>query len=83
MADKCEIQLGFAIGIAEPVSIAIETFGTNHVEEAEIEKYVKENFNFKLQNIIDELELKTPIFKNTACFGHFGRKEFPWERIKK
>lgn len=82
LAEKCEIQLGFAIGMAEPVSIAIDTFGTNYVDESEIERYVKENFNFKLQNIIDELELKTPIFKNTACFGHFGRTEFPWERIK-
>lgn len=81
-ADKCEIQLGFAIGMAEPVSIAIDTFGTNHVPETEIEKYVKDNFNFRLQNIIDELELKTPIFKKSACFGHFGRNEFPWERIK-
>jgi S-adenosylmethionine synthetase len=48
----------------------------------EIESYVKNNFNFTIQNIIDELELKTPIFKKTASFGHFGRNEFPWERIK-
>ena len=82
LADRCEIQLGFAIGMAEPVSIAIETFGTNHVDEQKIEEYVKTNFNFKIQNIIDELELKTPIFKKTASFGHFGRSEFPWERIK-
>lgn len=81
-ADKCEIQLAFAIGLAEPVSIAIETFGTNKVDEAEIEAYVMQNFNFTIQNIIDELELKTPIFKKTASFGHFGRNEFPWEKIK-
>ncbi len=81
-ADRCEIQLGFAIGLAEPVSIAIDTFGTNYVSENEIYDYVTSNFNFKLQNIIDELKLNEPVFKKTACFGHFGRNEFAWEQIK-
>lgn len=81
-ADRCEIQLGFAIGLAEPVSIAIDTFGTNYVSENEIYDYVMSNFNFKLQNIIDELKLNEPVFKRTACFGHFGRSEFAWEQIK-
>lgn len=82
-ADECEIQVGYAIGLAEPVSINIECFGTNKKELEEIEKYVQENFSFRPNNIIDELGLLNPIFKPTACFGHFGRNEFPWEQIKK
>ena len=82
-ADRCEIQVSYAIGMAEPVSLAIDTFGTNHVSEEEILSYVNNNFSFRLQNIIDELDLLRPIYKNTASFGHFGREEFPWEKIKK
>lgn len=82
LADKCEIQVSFAIGKPEPVSINIATFGTNKVPKREIEKYIKENFSFRLQNIIDELDLLRPIYKQTASFGHFGRDEFPWEKIK-
>lgn len=81
-AERCEIQASFAIGVAEPVSVAVETFGTNYVPEKQIEEYVKENFSFRLQNIIDELDLLKPIYKNTASFGHFGREEFSWEKIK-
>ena len=81
-ADKCEIQASYAIGLAEPVSLYIETFGTNKVEDSKINEYVKNNFSFRLQNIIDELDLLKPIYKQTACFGHFGRNEFPWEKIK-
>ena len=82
LADKCEIQAGFAIGLAEPVSLYIETFGTNKVSMEEIEKYVEENFSFRLSNIVSELDLLRPIYKQTACFGHFGREEFSWEKIK-
>lgn len=82
-ADECEIQVGYAIGLAEPVSINIECFGTNKKELEVIEKYVQENFSFRPNNIINELGLLNPIFKPTACFGHFGRNEFPWEQIKK
>ncbi len=81
-ADKCEIQFGFAIGVAKPVSMYIETFGTNHVPMSEICNYIKENFNFTLDNIINELDLLRPIYQETACYGHFGREEFPWEKIK-
>ncbi len=81
-ADRCEIQLGFAIGIAEPISMYVDTFNTNKVPESEILDYIKNNFNFNLNNIISELNLLRPIYKNTACFGHFGRSEFPWEEIK-
>ena len=82
LADRCEIQASYAIGIAEPVSLYVETFGTNKVSEEEIQNFVKSNFSFRLQNIIDELDLLKPIYKPTACFGHFGREEFPWEKIK-
>lgn len=81
LADKCEIQAGFAIGLAEPVSLCIDTFGTNKVSQEEIEKFVKDNFSFRLSNIVEELDLLRPIYKQTACYGHFGREEFPWEKI--
>ncbi|MBP3431948.1 MAG: methionine adenosyltransferase [Clostridia bacterium] len=82
LADRCEIQLGFSIGLSKPVSINIDCFGTNKKPIEEIYAYVKENFNFKLDNIIVELDLLKPIFKQTACYGHFGWEEFSWERIK-
>ncbi len=82
LADKCEIQAGYAIGIAEPVSLYVDAFGTNKVPMEEILDYVNKNFSFRLSNIIKELDLLRPIYKQTACFGHFGRNEFPWEKIK-
>lgn len=82
LADKCEIQASYAIGLAEPISLYIETFGTNKVPVSEIADYVKKNFSFRLSNIISELDLLRPIYKQTACYGHFGRNEFPWEQIK-
>lgn len=81
-ADKCEIQVAYGIGLSEPVSIYIDCFGTNKKPLAEIEKYVKDNFDFSPDNIIKELDLLKPIYKQTACFGHFGRTEFAWEKIK-
>ncbi len=82
-ADKCEIQVSYAIGMEDPVSMYVECFGTNKKPMKEIDKYVSENFDFSPDNIIKELGLLKPIYKQTACFGHFGRKEFPWEKIKK
>ena len=82
LCEECEIQLGFAIGLPKPISINIETFGTNKVPMGKIEEYVLSNFDLSIENMIDELGLKKPIFKDTAAFGHFGRKEFPWEKIK-
>ena len=82
LADKCEIQAGFAIGMAEPVSLAINCFGTNKVDEESILEFVNKNFSFRLQNIIDELNLLRVNYKKTACYGHFGNDEFPWEQIK-
>ena len=81
LAEECEIQLSFAIGMPEPISINIECFGTNKVDMEEIKNYIQKNFDFRLKNIIEELDLLKPIYKKTACYGHFGR-DFSWERIK-
>ena len=81
-ADRCEMQVSYAIGYADPISISIECFGTNKTSIQEIENYVDKNFNFRLGNIIEELNLLQPIYKQTACFGHFGWDTYPWERIK-
>ncbi|MBQ8451199.1 MAG: methionine adenosyltransferase [Clostridia bacterium] len=83
LADKCEIEVGYAIGLADPISMFIDTFGTNKVSEEEIYNFVNKNFNFNINNIIAELDLLKPIYKKTACFGHFGREGFAWETIKK
>lgn len=82
LADECEVQLGFAIGKERPVSINIDCFGTNKVSLDVIEKFVNDNFDFSIDNMICELELKKPVFQKTACYGHFGRGEFTWEKIK-
>ena len=82
LADKCEIQVAYAIGLPAPVSCNIDTFGTERVSLDDIYKFVHENFDFSLSNIISELDLNRPIYQKTACFGHFGRPDFPWEKIK-
>ena len=69
--------------MAEPISLYIETFGTEKVSLKEIYDYVKKNFNFKPGNMINELDLLKPIYKQTASFGHFGWSDYPWEKIKK
>ncbi|MBU1201719.1 MAG: methionine adenosyltransferase [Nanoarchaeota archaeon] len=85
LADKCEVQLAYAIGVAKPVSILIHTFGTNRIPENEIGKLVVKHFPLKPADIIKELDLKRPIYKKTAAFGHFGRSDpdFTWERLDK
>jgi len=85
LADKCQIQVAYAIGVAEPVGIYIDTFGTNKIEESKIIELVKENFDFKPAEIIKYLDLKKPKFRKTAAYGHFGREEdgFTWEKIDK
>lgn len=82
LADKAEIQLSYAIGLSDPLSIHIDTFGTNKRPEAEILDIIKNNFDFKVGNIIKELDLLRPIYRKSANFGHFGRDGFPWETIK-
>lgn len=69
------------IGLSKPLSLYIDTFGTNKISEEKIYKIVENNFDFSPQNIIDELDLLRPIYKPTACYGHFGRSVFPWEKI--
>jgi S-adenosylmethionine synthetase len=82
LAKRCEVGLGFAIGVSKPVSVFIETFGTNTISVDNIYKIVENNFNLSVANMIEELDLLKPIYKKTACFGHFGREEFNWEKVK-
>lgn len=81
LADRCEVQIAFGIGLPKPIALNIETFGTEKISLEEIYEYVENNFDFSLANIIKELDLKKPIYQQTASFGHFGREEFPWEKI--
>jgi len=85
LADKCEIQVSYAIGVAEPTSISIETFGTGKVDDSRIEELVREHFNLKPKGLIQMLDLLRPIYGNTAAYGHFGRTEdnFTWEKTDK
>lgn len=82
LCDKCEIGVSYAIGKEKPIRINIETFNTNKVPLTEIYEFVNKNFDFSVDNIINELELKKPIYYETAAYGHFGRNNFPWEKIK-
>lgn len=81
LAHRCEIQVAYGIGIAQPISIYIDCFGTNLVSYDIIRHFIEEKFDFRLSNIIRELDLNRPIYKDTACYGHFGRDGFPWEKI--
>jgi S-adenosylmethionine synthetase len=85
IADQCEIQIAYAIGVAEPVSLSIDTFGSERVELAKIYEAVHRNFDLKPKGIIEALDLKKPIYKKTAAYGHFGRNEptFSWEKTDK
>ena len=85
LADKCEIQLAYAIGVAQPVSVLVETFGTAKIDEEKIAELVKKNFSLSPSGIIRELDLLRPIYKQTAAYGHFGRTdvELPWEKLDK
>lgn len=81
LARKCEIQVAYAIGKAKPVSIMVDTFNTGIKSNEEILEIIEKNFNFEVANIIAELDLCRPIYKQTACYGHFGRAQFAWEKI--
>jgi S-adenosylmethionine synthetase len=85
LADKCEVQLAYAIGVAEPVSISIDTFGTGKVSESELVEAVRTHFDLRPAGIIKMLDLKQPIYKQTAAYGHFGRTDvlLPWEKLDK
>ncbi|CAF1083961.1 unnamed protein product [Didymodactylos carnosus] len=80
---RCLVQVSYAIGIAEPLSITVFSYGTSKYSEAKLLQIVKRNFDLRPGMIIKELDLKKPIYSNTACYGHFGRDEFSWEKPKK
>ena len=82
-AEKCEIQFSYAIGVAKPVSIYINTFGTNKVDEQKIIKRINEKFDLTPRGMIDYLDLRKPIYKMTTNYGHFGKENLPWEKIIK
>ncbi|MGM8229052.1 methionine adenosyltransferase [Cellvibrio sp. ARAG 10.3] len=85
LADRCEIQVSYAIGVAEPTSISINTFGTGRLPDGEIVKLVREHFDLRPRGLIEMLDLKRPIYRATAAYGHFGRElpEFTWEKTDK
>lgn len=85
LADKCEIQVSYAIGVAEPTSVSVQTFGTGKVDEYRIVQLVREHFNLKPKGLVQTLDLLRPIYRNTAAYGHFGREEpdFTWEKTDK
>ncbi|WNR44680.1 methionine adenosyltransferase [Paenibacillus roseipurpureus] len=85
LAEKCEVQLAYAIGVARPVSIAVDTFGTSKVSEEKLVELIHKNFDLRPAGIIKELDLRRPIYRQTAAYGHFGRNDLdvPWERTDK
>ena len=85
LADRAEVQLAYAIGVAEPVSINVNTFGTGKVDDERIVELIRENFLLTPKGMIDSLNLRRPIYRKTAAFGHFGRTEdsFSWEKTDK
>ncbi len=80
-ADRCEVQVAYAIGMAQPVSILVETFGTEATDPAKIEAAVRATFDLRPAAIVRDLDLKRPIYKRSAAYGHFGRAGFPWEEL--
>ena len=85
LARRCEIQISYAIGVAEPTSISINTFGTGKIDESAIEQLVTDHFDLRPRGLIEMLDLKRPIYRKTAAYGHFGREDpdFTWEAIDK
>ena len=85
LADQCEIQISYAIGVAQPISVLVNTFGTGKCSDEELMALVLKNFDMRPKAIIDHLQLLRPIYRKTAVFGHFGREDmdFPWEKTDK
>jgi S-adenosylmethionine synthetase len=80
LARRCEVQIAYAIGVAQPVGVHVNTFGTGTVDEERLEKYIMANFDMRPKAIIEQLDLLKPVYKKTAAYGHFGRDEFTWEK---
>ncbi len=80
LADVCEVQLAYAIGVADPISVLVDTQSTNHIDEAKIQELVKKCFPLTPKGIIKHLDLRRPIYEETARHGHFGRPGFSWEK---
>jgi len=80
VAKRCEVQIAYAIGVAQPVGVHVNTFGTGKVADEVLEKYILQNFDMRPKALIDELELLAPVYKKTAAYGHFGRSDFSWEK---
>jgi S-adenosylmethionine synthetase len=83
LCKRCLVQLSYAIGVAEPLSVFVDTYGTSTKTNAEILGIVKANFDLRPGVIVKDLGLMTPMYRKTACYGHFGRSEFPWEQPRK
>jgi len=83
LCDRCEVQVAYAIGKAEPVSLFVDTFGTGNISDGELTKIIRKEFPLTPQGIIKHLDLKKPIYLSTAAYGHFGREEFSWEKTDK
>jgi S-adenosylmethionine synthetase len=81
LADECTVQLAYAIGVAEPVSINVTTHGTGKIDDDELSEIIKKNIDLTPKGIITRLDLKRPIYEATAAYGHFGRDEFSWEKL--
>ena len=80
LCDRCEVQVAYAIGVAEPVSVAVDSLGTGKVSDARLTSLVRKHFDLRPLAIIDVLKLRRPIYRRTAAYGHFGRSEFSWEK---
>lgn len=83
LARRAEVQVSYAIGRTEPISLCIDTFGTGIYDDEKLLEIVKANFDFSVNNIIEELELRKPVYHKTSCYGHFGDPQFTWEKVKK
>jgi len=83
LAEKCEVQLAYCIGYADPLNIHVECFGTNKIPQEKIEELIRENFPLKPASILKELDLRKPIYGKTSAYGHFGKEELPWEKTDK
>ena len=82
LAHKCQLELSYAIGEPKPLSVTIDTFGTSTYTDEQLLEIINKNFDFSVSNIIKELDLRRPIYKETVNYGHFGKSNLPWEQFK-